>query len=54
MGILACAIYGTVTSNRFGFALEGSWCAFDRIYFDSLNAKIKEIVINPDERFIKS
>ena len=41
MGILACAISGTVTSNRFGFALEGSWCAFDRIYFDSLNGQLK-------------
>ena len=42
LGILACAIAGTVTSNRFGFALEGSWCAFDRIYYDSLNGQLKD------------
>ena len=27
--------------NRFGFALEGAWCAADRIYYDSLNGQLK-------------
>jgi len=43
LGILACCISGFVTVNRFGFALEGSWCSFDRFYYDSLNGQLKEI-----------
>ena len=41
LGMLACCISGFVTTNRFGFALEGSWCAMDRIYYDSLNGQLK-------------
>ena len=41
--MLACCISGFVTTNRFGFALEGSWCAFDRFYYDSLNGQLKNI-----------
>jgi hypothetical protein len=41
-GILACSISGTVTSNRFGFALEGAWCSLERIYYDSKNGVLKE------------
>ena len=36
LGILACCISAFVTINRFGFALDGAWCAFDRIYYDAL------------------
>ena len=42
LGILACCISGFVTTNRFGFALEGTWCAFDRFYYDSLYGQLKE------------
>ena len=42
LGILACCISGFVTTNRFGFALEGSWCSFDRFYYDSLYGQLKE------------
>ena len=42
LGILACCISGFVTINRFGFALDGSWCAFDRLYYDSLYGQLKE------------
>ena len=41
--MLACCISGFVTTNRFGFALEGSWCAFDRFYYDSFNGQLKNI-----------
>ena len=41
LGILACCISGFVTTNRFGFALEGAWCAFDRFYYDSLHGQLK-------------
>ena len=41
LGILACCISGFVTTNRFGFALEGSWCSFDRFYYDSLYGQLK-------------
>ena len=41
LGMLACCISGFVTTNRFGFALEGSWCGMDRIYYDSLNGQLK-------------
>ena len=42
LGILACCISAFVTVNRFGFALEGSWCAVDRIYYDSINGQLKQ------------
>ena len=42
LGILACCISGFVTTNRFGFALEGAWCAFDRFYYDSIYGQLKE------------
>ena len=42
LGILACCISAFVTVNRFGFALEGSWCAVDRIYYDSINGQLKK------------
>ena len=41
LGILACCISGCVSVNRFGFALDGAWCAFDRIYYDTINGEIK-------------
>ena len=42
LGILACCISGFVTTNRFGFALEGSYCSFERFYYDSLYGQLKE------------
>lgn len=42
LGILACCISAFVTVNRFGFAFEGSWCAVDRIYYDSINGQLKQ------------
>ena len=42
LGILACCISAFVTVNRFGFALEGSWCAIDRFYYDSFKGQLKE------------
>ena len=41
LGILACCISAFYTVNRFGFALEGAWCAVDRIYYDSLYGQLK-------------
>ena len=41
LGILACCISAFVSINRFGFALEGAWCAVDRIYYDSLYGQLK-------------
>ena len=41
LGILACCVSAFVSANRFGFALEGAWCAVDRIYYDSLNGQLK-------------
>ena len=40
LGILACCISGCVSVNRFGFALNGAWCAVERIYFDSKNGEL--------------
>ena len=40
-GMLACCISGCVSVNRFGFAIEGAWCAFDRLYYDSLHGQLK-------------
>lgn len=41
MGILACCISATVTINRFGFALEGAWCALSRLYYDPMKGQLK-------------
>ena len=41
LGILACCISAFVSVNRFGFALEGAWCAAYRVYYDSLNGTLK-------------
>ena len=41
LGILACCVSAFVTANRFGFALEGAWCAVDRVYYDSLYGQLK-------------
>ena len=40
LGILACCISGCVSVNRFGFSLEGAWCAIDRIYYDTTNGEL--------------
>ena len=42
LGVLACCISAFVTVNRFGFALEGSWCAVNRIYYDSYYGQLKD------------
>ena len=42
LGILACCIAGFVSVNRFGFAVEGSWCAVDRIYYDIYNKPLSK------------
>ena len=41
-GILACCIAGFVTANRYGFALNGVQCAYERIYYDSIYGQLKE------------
>ena len=41
LGIIACCISAFITINRFHFTLEGSLCAVDRIYYDSLNGQLK-------------
>ena len=41
LGLLACCISGFVTTNRFGFALEGSYCSFERFYYDSIYGQLK-------------
>ena len=40
-GILACCISGFVATNRFGFALEGSYCSFERLFYDSKFGQLK-------------
>ena len=42
LGILACCISAFVTVNRFGFAIDGVWCAVDRIYYDSRFGQLKQ------------
>jgi len=42
LSILACCISAFVIVNRFGFALNGAMCAFDRIYYDTLNGQLKK------------
>ena len=41
-GLLACCIAGFVTANRYGFALYGVQCAYERIYYDSLYGQLKQ------------
>ena len=41
-GLLACGIAGFVTANRYGFALYGAQCAYERIYYDSLYGQQKQ------------
>ena len=41
-GILACCIAGFVTANRYGFALYGVQCAYERIYYDSIYGQQKQ------------
>ena len=41
-GVLACCIAGFVTANRFGFALYGTRCAYERIYYDIMFGQKKE------------
>ena len=41
LGVLACCISAFVNVNRFGFALNGAACAFDRIYYDVLYGQLK-------------
>jgi len=41
LGVLACCISAFVSVNRFGFTIDGAWCAFDRIYYDSLYGQLK-------------
>ena len=40
LGILACCISGFISGNRFGYAIEGTWCALDRIYYDIIEGPI--------------
>ena len=40
--MLAFCICAFVSVNRFGFSLEGAWCALDRIYYDFKNGHLKE------------
>ena len=42
LGVLACCISAFVIVNRFGFALEGSRCAFERIYYDTIYGQLKQ------------
>ena len=41
LGMLACCISACVTINRFGFALDGAFCSFERIYYDFKNGELK-------------
>lgn len=43
LGMLACCISACVTINRFGFALDGALCSFDRIYYDFKNGQLEDI-----------
>ena len=42
MGILACCIFGFITTNRFKLILEGNFCTFDRFYYDILYGQLKD------------
>lgn len=59
LGILACCISAFVSVNRFGFAIEGTWCALYRIYYDTIYGQLtktnpKWIKIQSDGIEIKS
>ena len=41
VGVLACCISAFVTVNRFGFALQGTWCGISRMYYDSKFGQLK-------------
>ena len=41
LGMLACCISAFVSLNRFGFALDGALCSFDRIYYDFKNGQLE-------------
>lgn len=41
LGVLACCISAIYTVNRFGFALQGTWCGISRMYYDSLYGQLK-------------
>ena len=41
LGVLACCISAFVTVNRFGFALQGTWCGISRMYYDSKFGQLK-------------
>ena len=43
-GIFACCIAGFVTANRLGFCTYAVQCAYERIYYDTLNGQIKNSV----------
>ena len=40
LGILSCCVSAFVSVNRFGFAIEGTWCSIDRIYYDTLYGQL--------------
>ena len=42
LGMLGCCISAFVSINRFGFALDGALCSFDRIYYDFKNGQLKD------------
>ena len=41
LGIFSCCISAFVKVNRFYWIIEGTWCAIDRIYYDSLYGQLK-------------
>ena len=41
-GVIACCISGFVVINRFGFALKGTQCSYERVYYDSEFGQIKD------------
>ena len=51
LGMLASCISGCVSVNRFGFALEGAWCAVDRIYYDSTSGELELKLEDIDESY---
>ena len=42
LGVLACCISAFVSINRFGFAIEGTWCSIYRIYDDIIYGQLKQ------------
>ena len=41
LGVLACCISAFVYADNFYNEIEGAWCAFERIYYDSLYGQLK-------------